>query len=156
MSSETLKELLIGFLFVLFQALIFKHLSLFGAVADPLLIYLLYLSLRFDRTRLVLFAGLLGFFQDMLFDTWGLYMFSKVLLCFAAYRFLNRRSESRLLLWQIFLVIFIATLAHNLILLGVASFVDAYNGGINPVLYLLSGSLYTATVGVILFIFKGN
>ncbi|MFN1835932.1 rod shape-determining protein MreD [Balneola sp. MJW-20] len=156
MNSETLKEFLIGLGFVLFQVLIFKHLSLFGAVADPLLIYLLYLSLRFDRTKLILFAGVLGFIQDAFFDFWGLFMFTKVLLCFVSYRFLNRRSEARLLIWQIFAVIFTMTLIHNIIFMILASFMDAYSSGVHPVLFALSGSLYTATVGVFLFIFKGN
>lgn len=156
MSSETLKDLLIGISFILAEVLIFQHLSLFGAIPDPLLIYLLWMALRYDRVKLVLFAALLGLMQDALFDFWGINMFAKTLLCFLAYNFLNRRVEGRLVIWQVFLVIAVSALFHNLVFLGLSSFIEAYTTGFSPIIFVIGNSLYTALLGSMLFIFKGN
>lgn len=156
MNKETLKDILVGLSFVFVEVLIFQHLSFFGATPDPLLIFLLWVAMKYDRVQLVLITALLAFFQDAFFDFWGLNMFSKVLLMFFAYNFLDRQRESRLLVWQIFLVILISAFFHNLIFLGLSSFIDAYSPGFSPIIFLLLNSLYTATLGAMLFIFKGN
>ena len=156
MSTETLKDLLIGFGFVLVEVLIFKHLSFFSISADPLLIFLLWLTIKYDRTKLILITALLAFFQDALFDYWGLNMFAKTLMIFLIYNFISRWKESRLLIWQIFLVVFLASVIHNIIFIGLASFIDAYSTGMIPVFFVLGNSLYTALLGCMLFIFKGN
>lgn len=156
MSTETFKEFLVGLSFILAEVLIFQHLSFYGAAPDPLLIYLIYLGIRYDRVKLVLMAAALGLIQDALFDLWGLNMFSKILLCFMAFNFVNRRKENRLLIWQIFLMIFIAAVIHNLIFMGLASFSDVYSTGFAPIIFIIGNSLYTALLGSMLFIFKGN
>ncbi|MEQ8523210.1 rod shape-determining protein MreD [Gracilimonas sp.] len=156
MSVETLKDFLIGLCFILAEVLIFQHLSLFGATPDPLLLYLLWLAMKYDRIKLVIFAAALGLIQDSLFDFWGLHMFAKTLMSFAFFNFVNSRKEGRLLLWQIFLVISVAAIFHNLIFLGLSSFIEAYTTGFIPIIFILGNSLYTALLGVMLFIFKGN
>ncbi|MDZ7807448.1 MAG: rod shape-determining protein MreD [Gracilimonas sp.] len=156
MNKETVKDLLIGLSFIFVEVLIFQHLSFFGATPDPLLIFLLWAAMKYDRVQLVIITAVLALFQDALFDFWGLNMFSKVLLMFFAYNFLNRQRESRLLVWQIFLVILITAFFHNLIFLGLSSFIEAYSSGFSPIIFLLLNSLYTATLGAMLFIFKGN
>ncbi|MTI88412.1 MAG: rod shape-determining protein MreD [Balneolaceae bacterium] len=156
MSVGTLKNILAGIAFVLIQVLLFQHLSIFGATPDLLLIYLLWLALKYDRLHLVLIAAGLGLFQDALYDLWGLHMFSKTLLCFLIYRLISGYSEARLLLWQVFLSIIGAALIHNLIFLGLSSFIDAYTAAFNPIIFSLLGSLYTAVAGTILFVFKGR
>jgi len=60
------------------------------------------------------------------------------------------------LVWQIFLVILISAFFHNLIFLGLSSFIEAYSQGFSPIIFLTLNSLYTATLGAMLFIFKGN
>ena len=156
MSTEILKDFLIGLCFILAEVLIFQHLSLFSTTPDPLLIFLLWLAMKYDRIKLVLFAALLGLIQDSLFDFWGLNMFAKTLMSFAFFNFVNRRKEGRLLIWQIFIVIFVAAIFHNLIFLGLSSFIDAYTTGFIPIIFVLGNSLYTALLGAMLFIFKGN
>jgi rod shape-determining protein MreD len=156
MSTETYKDVLIGFIFILAEALIFQHLSFIGATPDPLLLFVLWLAMKYDRLKLVLIVAGLSLVQDALFDFWGLNMFSKTLLCFMIFNFVNRRKESRLLIWQIFLVIFMASVIHNLIFLGLTSFIEAYTTGFFPIIFVLGNSLYTALVGAMLFIFKGN
>jgi rod shape-determining protein MreD len=156
MSTETLKDFLIGLGFILAEVLIFQHLSLFGATPDPLVLYLMWLALKYERIKLVLFAAALGLMQDAIFDLWGLNMFAKTLLVFAFFNFINQRKEGRLLLWQIFLVIIVAAVFHNLLLLGLSSFINAYTTGFKPIIFILGNSLYTALLGALLFIFKGN
>lgn len=156
MSTDTYKDILIGFSFILAEVFVFQHLSFFGATPDPLLIFVLWITMKYDRVKLILIVAGLSFFQDALFDYWGLNMFAKTLLCFMAFNFLNRRKENRLLIWQIFLVIFIAAISHNLIFLGLASFADIYSASFSPIIFIFLNSLYTALLGSILFIFKGN
>jgi len=156
MSADTFKDFIIGVFFILLQVLIFQHLSFYGATPDLLLIYLLWLAMRYDRVKLVLFAASLGLIQDALFDFWGLNMFSKTLLCFLVYNFVNQRKEGRLLVWQIFLVLVSASIIHNLLFLGLSYFIDAYTAGFIPIIFVLLSSLYTALIGSMLFIFKGN
>lgn len=156
MTTDTYRDILIGFSFILAEVLVFQHLSFFGATADPLLIFILWISMKYDRVKLVLIVAGLSLLQDALFDYWGLNMFTKTLLCFIAFNFLNRRKENRLLIWQIFLVIFVAALFHNLIFLGLTSFIDAYSTNFSPIIFVLLNSLYTALLGSMLFIFKGN
>lgn len=156
MNKEIVKDLIIGLSFVILEVLIFQHLSFFGATPDPLLIFLIWIAMKYDRVQLVIITAVLAFFQDALFDFWGLNMFSKVLLMFFAHNFLSRQRESRLLVWQIFLVILMCAFFHNLIFLGLSSFIDAYSSGFSPIIFLLLNSLYTATLGAMLFIFKGN
>lgn len=156
MSAETLKDFLVGLSFVLAEVLIFQHLSLFGATPDPLIIFLLWLSMKYDRVKIVLFAAALGLLQDALFDFWGLNMFAKTLMCFFFFNFVYERKEGRLLIWQIFLVVLVASVFHNLIFLGLSSLIDAYTTGFSPIIFILVNSLYTAILGAMLFIFKGN
>lgn len=156
MSTETFKDFLVGFTFILAEVLIFQHLSFFGAVPDPLLIYLMWLAMKYDRAQLVMFAAILGLTQDALFDFWGLNMFSKTLICFMMFNFVNRWKEGRLLIWQIFLILMSVAVLHNLIFLGLSSFIEAYTTGFIPIIFILGNSLYTALLGAVLFIFKGN
>lgn len=156
MNAETFKDFIIGVCFILLQVLIFQHLKFYGATPDLLLIYLLWLAIRYNRIKLLIFAASLGFIQDALFDYWGLNMFAKTLLCFLFFNFVNRRKEGRLLVWQIFLVLATASVIHNLIFLGLSTFIDAYTTGFIPIIFVLLSSLYTAFIGSILFIFKGN
>ena len=156
MNARVVKDFLIGLFFILLEVMIFQHLSFFGSTPDPLLIYLLWLALKYDRFQIVIFAASLGFIQDALFDFWGLNMFSKTLLFFMFYRLLNRFSENRLLIWQICILIFMASLFHNLIFLGLSTFSDIYTAGLIPIIFMVGNSLYTAILGALLFIFKGN
>ncbi len=156
MNRELIKDIGFGLLFVLTHLLLFQYLALFGAIADPLLIYLLWLCMKYNRFQMLLFAAGLGLFQDMLFDVWGAYMFSKTLMIFIFYKFVARHSESRLMIWQIFLSVWVIALIHNGIFLSFASFIDAYTSNFAPFIFLMLSSLYTALVGALLFVFKGN
>ncbi|WP_020402532.1 rod shape-determining protein MreD [Gracilimonas tropica] len=156
MSKETLTDLILGLVFIFAQVLIFQHLSILGTTPDLLLVYLLWLATKRNRGNLILQAGALGFVQDALFDFWGLNMFAKTLLCFMIFNFIERNKEGRLLIWQIFATIAVAAIFHNLIFLALSSFVEAYNTSYQPAIFVIGSGLYTAVVGSILFVFKGN
>lgn len=156
MNKENLRDLIIGLVFVLAEVLIFQHLTILGTTPDLLLIYLLWLATKRNRFNLIILAAILSFIQDAFFDFWGLNIFAKTLVCFMGYNFIQRNKEGRLLLWQIFAIVGIASIFHNLIILGLSSFVEAYTTTFKPTIFVIGSSLYTALVGSILFIFKGN
>ena len=156
MRNSLIKHIGIGIIFVLSQLLIFQYLSIFGTFVDPLLIFLLWIALRYKRHEVILFAALLGLFQDALFDVWGLNMFAKTLTLFLVYKVISSNSEVRLLLWQVFGFIFASAFIHNIFYLGFSSFLDVYNYSFSPIILLIGSSLYTALVGSILHILKGD
>ncbi|HCD50943.1 MAG TPA: rod shape-determining protein MreD, partial [Balneolaceae bacterium] len=80
MNTEFLKDLGLGFLFVLSQVVFFQHLSLFGATADPLLFFLVWIISRHERIQMLFLAAILGLIQDGFLDFWGMFMFSKTLI----------------------------------------------------------------------------
>ena len=156
MRNNVLKHIGIGILFVLSQLLIFQYLTIFGASVDPLLIFLLWAALRYKRHEVLFFAAALGLFQDSLFDVWGLNMFAKTITVFLVYKIISRNSEVKLLIWQVFGLICGAAIIHNIFYLGFSSFLDAYNYTFSPIILLIGSSLYTAVIGSILYILKGD
>lgn len=156
MRNNVFKHIGIGILFVLSQLLIFQYLTIFGAYVDPLLIFLLWAALRYQRHEVLFFAATLGLFQDSLFDVWGLNMFTKTVSVFLVYKIISRNSEVKLLIWQVFGLIFGAAVIHNIFYLGFSSFLDAYNYNFSPLILLIGSSLYTALIGGILYILKGD
>lgn len=156
MNRRVLKHIGLGILFVLTHLLLFQYLTLFGAIADPLIVFLLWLCTRYDRPKALLFAAGFGLFQDMLFDVWGAYMFSKTLIVFITHHFIYKNSENRLMTWQVLLFVWAIAFIHNAFFLGFSNFIDIYSVSYTPVIFLLGSSFYTAVLGAMLFIFKGD
>lgn len=156
MRNNLLKHIGIGIIFILSQLLIFQYLTIFGAVADLLLIFILWTSLRYKRLESLFFAAGLGLFQDALFDTWGLNMFAKTVTIFLVYKVVSKNSEVKLLFWQVFVIVFASAIIHNLFHLSFTSFLDAYNYSYSPIILIFGSSLYTAIIGSILYILKGD
>ena len=156
MRNKLLKHIGIGIIFVLSQLLIFQHLSLFGTIADPVLVFILWTALRYERHEVLFFAAGFGFFQDLMFDTWGLNMFSKTITMFLIYKIVSRNMEVRLIVWQAFALIFGAAFIHNILYLGLSSFLNVYDYPFSPIILLIGSSLYTAVIGSILHILKGD
>lgn len=154
MITQILKDLGIGLIFVIAQVLFFQHLTLFGTMVDPIIFYLLWLVSKYDRTRLLLIAAFLGLIQDAFFDFWGLFMFSKTLLVFLTFNFVKRRSENQLLLWQVFLVILLSALIHNLILVGLSIFFDVYASNYSILVLVFGNAIYTAVLGALIFVLR--
>jgi len=149
MSSEHVKDIAIGFLFLLSELLIFQHLPLAALTPDPLLIYLLWLTQKYDRSTLLIMAAILAFFQDAFFDLWGLNIFAKIVLIFLSYNTIKKRSEQQLLMWQVFILILLAALIHNMILWGFGSFFDIYATQYKPIFLIIGNAFYTAFLGTL-------
>ena len=66
MRKNVIKHIGFGILFVLSQYLIFQYLTIFGALADPLLVFLMWIAVRYKRHEVLFFAAGLGLFQDAL------------------------------------------------------------------------------------------
>lgn len=152
--SESLKDLLTGLAFLAVQIILFRHLQIYHAESDLILIYLLWLCTKKKRTEAVIYTAFFGFLQDSMTDLWGLNMFSKTLLIFLIHNYLNKISENRLILWQIFLIILAATFLHNLILITLSTFVELYASSLIAWSMLSVGSIYTAVIGSFLYLVR--
>lgn len=154
MNNQVVRHILFGIFFVLLDVLFFQHLSVFNATADPLLCYLLWIIQKYDRVPILIMVASLALLQDALFDFWGIMMFSKTLTIFLVYNFIRRRSEAQLLLWQIFLIIFMSAIIHNIILFALSSFFSAFATSYSPITIIFGNTLYTALIGLLIYIFK--
>ncbi len=154
MSSQLARHIAYGLFFILLDVLFFQHLKIFGASIDPLLFFLLWLVQRYERTQLIIFTAVLALIQDALFDFWGIMMFCKTLTIFMVYNFVRRRSETQLLLWQIYLIILVSAFIHNIILFVLSSFFSAYAVSYSPIILIFGNSIYTALIGVLIYTFR--
>jgi len=134
------------------QVAIFRHLQIYGAETDLVLIFLLWLCTEKNRTETLIYAATFGFLQDAMTDLWGLHTFSKTLLIFVAHNYLNTISENRFILWQIFLILLGAAFIHNAILVSLSSFIELYTSSEVVWSMLTVGSLYTSIVGSFLYL----
>ncbi|MEX0994162.1 MAG: rod shape-determining protein MreD [Balneolaceae bacterium] len=154
--SDNLKFIFIGLIMLATQVILLRHLQIYNAEADLILIFLLWLCSRKSRTESIIFAAVFGLSQDAMTDLWGLNMFSKTLLIFFFHNYLNKLSENRLILWQIFLILLLAAFLHNLIFILLSNFTDLYSTAIVAWSMLIGGSLYTAIVGSFLHLVRNE
>lgn len=153
MNAQRFKDIGIGILFVLAQLLMFRHLKFYHTGADLVLVYIIWYMLHRTRTGSIFMAAGLGLLYDMLLDTWGVHMFSKTLIAFSLYNFMPRLTEFRLSVGQIFLLVLGVALFHNIVFLGITSFLDAFAEDLFFWRHWLGNSLYTALVGSFLYLF---
>ena len=156
MNNQLLRHILFGIFFVLLDVLFFQHLSIFSSTADPLLCYLLWIIQKYERVPILIMTASFALLQDAFFDFWGIMMFSKTLTIFLVYTFVRRRSEAQLLLWQIFLIIFMSAFIHNIILFVLSSFFIAFATSYSPFAIIIGNTLYTALIGLLIYIFKNR
>jgi len=142
--SSFLRYLLIGVGILTVQIVLLRHLKIYNAESDLVLVYLIWLCTKKNRTETLLIAGILAFFQDALLDLWGMHLFSKVLLIFIIHGFLHNLSEKRFIFWQIFVIVFLAAILHNTIFWTVGLFSEAVATDYVFWNLILGGSLFTA------------
>ncbi len=152
MRSQQLRYAIIGLIILAVQVALFRHLQIYGAEADLVLIFLLWLCIQKNRTETLLYAAAFGFLQDAMTDLWGLHTFTKTLLIFIAHNYLNKISENRFMVWQIFLLLLGSAFLHNAILIGLSSFIELYSSSSVAWSMLTVGSLYTSIVGSFLYL----
>lgn len=154
--SEQIRDLLIGLIFLAVQVILFRHLQIYGAESDLILIYLLWICTKKNRTDALIYAAVFGFLQDSMTDMWGLHTFTKTLLIFIAHNYLSKISENRFILWQIFLILLAAAFLHNMILILLSSFVEIYSSTTVAWSMLTIGSFYTAVIGSFLYLVRSE
>ena len=154
MRSGNFRLFFIGLGFVAIQIVLMRHLEIYGATSDLVLLYLLWLSTKKNKTVCLLFAASLGFLQDSLTDLWGIHMFSKTLIIFILHGYLSRIKEKQLLFWQVFLFILMGAVIHNTIFFGVTLFSDLYTTGFLTLSILVYSPLYTSFIGSFLHLVK--
>jgi len=141
------RYLFIGLGMLAIQIVLLRHLKIYNAESDLLLVYLVWLCTKKNKTETLLIAAILAFIQDALLDLWGMHLFSKVLLIFIIYGFLSNLSEKRFIFWQIFVIVFLAALLHNAIFWLVGLFSDAVATDYVFWNLILGSSLFTAVTG---------
>jgi len=154
--SDLLRYLLLGLGAVFIQVVLLRHLTIFNAESDLVLIFSLWLCTKRSKTESLLITAFAAFFQDALTDLWGLNLFSKVLTVFILHNFLNRTSESSFLLWQIFLIIAGVSFLHNLFFYIVSSLSGLYASEYVVVSLLIVSTLFTALLGGFLHLVRSR
>ncbi len=156
MKSELLKFGIIGLSAVILQMLIFNHLSYGPIQADFTLIILVWVIATNNRTTALLFAAFIGILTDFFLDYWGLNLLSKVLTTLIVYSFIPRIEQSKLFFTQVFLILFLVSLTHNLFFLLTAFFAQIYHADLVFFQILFGSSLMTALTGSIIYILRDN
>lgn len=154
MRGELMRNIVLGFLFILLQVAVFRHLSIFGMQIDVVLIYCLFQVNRRSRTAAILICAFFGLMQDAFLDLWGLHLFSKTLTAYILTFFVRTTDEVRMLTIQVFLTVLLATIIHNFIFLGVAYFSESHAVQVLFWQHLFGSSIYTAIVATLLYIFN--
>ena len=154
--SDILRYILLGLGAVAIQVILLRHLTIFNAQSDLVLLYVIWICTKREKTDVILLTAFVAFFQDALTDLWGLNLFSKVLTVFILHNFLNRTSENRFLVWQIFLIVLGASFLHNIVLYIVSSLADIYASEYVVISLLLVSSLFTAVLGSFLHLVRSR
>lgn len=152
--TGNIELLLWGTTLVLIQAVLLRHLTIFGAEPDLVFLFLLWLCKSKDRTTLLLFTAYTAFLQDMLADLWGMHLFSKTLTLFILHNYLNRISQTKFYFWQVAAVVFFSSILLNTISSGIALFSELYASGSFLWIRIVVTSLYTALLGSFLYLVK--
>lgn len=156
MTGRRLKHIGIGLVFLILQLVLFRHLTIFEAYPDLVLIFLVWYMSKENRTAALLMGASLGFLQDALLDIWGLNMFSKTLLIYVVHRFIPKDHKTQLSVGQVVITVALAALFHNLIFLGLNIFIQNYTAETLFGAYLLGSSLYSAIVAALFYMFRTN
>lgn len=156
MKSDVLKYGIIGFVTILLQVLIFRHLSFRGIEPDFVLLVLIWVIATRERTLSLLFAAFVGIMTDFFLDLWGLHLLAKTFTTLLIYNYIPRIKETRLYLTQVFLLLFVISILHNLIFLLAAWFTQVYHAELIFLQILIGSSLLTAIIGSIIYTLREN
>ena len=156
MSSSLFKHILIAFLVLASQIMLFRHLRIFGSEADIILIYLIYLMSAHNRTTVLLFAGGLGFIQDALLDLWGLNMFAKVAIVMLFYNIVPKFDDPKQPFARFFVLLVSITFLHNLIMVVLALFVQSLSASAVLTRVLVGNTIFTTFAGSFIHLIKNE
>lgn len=154
MSNSLMKHIFFAILVFLAQILLFRHLRIFGAEADFILLYIIWLMSQRGRTSVLIFAAVLGFSQDALLDLWGLNMFAKVSITMLCYSLVPDAEDILPVVAKISVIILSITFIHNAILMIIAAFVSSLSFTSTFTTVLFANTLFTTMAGAFLYIFR--
>lgn len=154
--SDILRYILFGLGAVAIQIVLLRHLTIFNAQSDLVLIFALWICTKKSKTEVLLLTAFAALLQDAFTDLWGLHLFSKIFTVFVLHNFLNRTSENRFLFWQIFLIVLGASFLHNIIFYIVSSLTGTYASEYVVVSLLLVSPLFTAVLGSFLHLVRSR
>jgi len=154
--SDILRYTLMGAGAVAIQLILLRHLTVFNAQSDLVLLFTLWVCTKRNKTEVILLTAFVAFFQDALTDLWGLNLFTKVLTVFILHSFLNRTSENQFLFWQIFLIVLGASFLHNIIFYIVSSLTGTFASEFVVTSLLLVSTLFTAVLGSFLHLVRSR
>ncbi|MFO7847166.1 MAG: rod shape-determining protein MreD [Balneolaceae bacterium] len=156
MRSDILKYILLGLGAVAIQIVLLRHLTIYNAQSDLVLLYVLWICTKKSKTEVLLLTAFVALLQDAFTDLWGLHLFTKVFTVFVLHNFLNRTSENQFLVWQIFLIVLGASFLHNIIFYIVSSFTGTYASEYVVISLLLVSTLFTAVLGSFLHLVRSR
>lgn len=152
--SDILRYILLGMGAVAVQIILLRHLTIYDAQSDLVLLFTLWICTKRSKTDVLLLTAFVAFFQDALTDLWGLHLFTKVLIVFVLHNFLNRTSENQFLVWQIFLIVLGAAFLHNIIFYIVSSLTGTFASEFVVISLLLVSTFFTAVLGSFLHLVR--
>jgi rod shape-determining protein MreD len=146
---------LIGLGIFTLQWLVLGRLTLWGSYPDAVLLFIAWIGLRQGRRVGSVMGFGLGALMDIVYGTWGVYMFSKTLVGFLLGLFpADQRESLRLQPRQAFLGGLVVALLHNgIVVIFLALQTDASNSFMVLSLWL-GAALYTAFVSVLATLFS--
>lgn len=156
MKPNVIKHIIVGFLMLVGQIMIFRHLRIFNAEPDMMLIFLLWIMHHYDRTRSLLFTAAFALLQDATLDLWGLHLFSKVATVMFFHSLVPKPNESKPQTAQIALIFGSIVLFHNVVLLGLSGFVQSLATWANFTEILFGNTIFTTIIGTFLYLFKSE
>jgi rod shape-determining protein MreD len=154
MSNTFLTYSGIGIIFVLLQLLVFRHLEFWGIQTDVVLLYLFWLCTKTKRTNTLIITILLSLLSDILFDTWGLHLFSKTFIILLVHGYISRQMENILQPLQIFTLLIVICLVYNMVFLSVAVFAGMFSFESFFFKYWVGNSVYIAITGTFFYLLK--
>lgn len=154
MNSPIIRHIFLAILVFASQIMLFRHLRIFGSEADAILIFIIWLMSVHSRTTVLIFAAVLGLFQDALLDLWGLNMFSKVVMVMVFYNFVPKTTDPKQPFARFFVIFAGLTFFHNGVLVLLASFIQSLSASAVVGRVLIGNTFLTTLLGSFIHITK--
>lgn len=146
MNFDWTKYLLGGLIVIFLDQILLQHLSLWGIHFDAVLLFLVWTLPDLKRTEAIYIYGLLAIFQDALYDSWGLMLFSKTLIILLFHNYLVNRNQGKIFSSQFAVFTLAIALTHNTVFYLLSLVTGGYASGLWPYTVLLLGALYTTVI----------
>jgi hypothetical protein len=156
MEGSFIKKILIGCMILLSQVVVFRHLNVFGAEPDMVMIFVLWLMAFSSRTSSILITAVFALSQDILLDMWGLNLFAKVLSVMIFYTMIPKEDDLRPQILQVFLTILVVVFFNNVVMMGLSVFSESLTSGARFMHILIGNTLFTTFLGTFLYILRND